>query len=235
MASYIPSRPEARAVGVAGIAAASRKPVPSPTAPTPNAETSATAAANNALGISVGSPNYTLPDPCGPPVQPPGEPSSKSTCDASLDISDLASPKYYGVQCRNDNSGETIDTNGCWSSDAIQDICFQISGMYGSKYQDTGKWLWSTQTGNCTFGYWLPEGGAPPPSHERCEVDIYEPMITECGGRGDANVGSVNLRDIPSANASGIMSNGTAVNSDYPSYIMVAQSSYWGVNSEDSE
>ena len=187
--------------------------------------------AQKTAGISIGKPNDTLPDPCGPPNQPPGKANSASTCHANVSTADITSSEYYGVQCLTDDTGELIDMMSC--SDSADTVCEQISGLWGSDYQTTDKWIWSTEGGNCTFGYWLPEGGAPPPSKARCLNMIYGPMISACG-EGLYNVGSVNLRERPSASANAITSNGTAVDPGWPSYIMVAQSSAWGVNSEDA-
>ena len=184
---------------------------------------------NNQIGISIGSPNPNLPDPCGPLSQPPGEANSKSTCHATVSTTNLSSQDYYGVQCQKDDTGEVLDRPSC--EDSYMTMCYQIAGMWGGKYQVADKWVWSTTQGNCTFGYWLPKDGAPPPSYDRCVTQIYRPMVESCGG--DYNVGSVNLKVVPSVK-DGVMGTGEAVDPAWPSYVMVAQKSYWGVNAEDS-
>ena len=201
--------------------------------PTPNQTHPAPAPAHSDTGISSGTPNNTLPDPCGPPNQDPGAAGSKSTCHQNVSVADVTAKEEYGVFCINDNTGEVLDQGTC--SDAMYTICDQITGSFGSGtgYQATNKWIWSTQDGNCTFGYYLPEGGAPPPSSERCYNQIITPMNSACQGP-KYNVGAVNLAALPGLDASGAQFTGTAVNAGYPSYIMVAQKSYCGVNSEDA-
>lgn len=77
----------------------------------------------------------------------------------------------------------------------------------------------------------LPEGGAPPPSYERCYEQIISPMHGACG-EPKYNAGSVNIRVMPSY-VGGKLSMGMAVDENFPSYVMVPQKSYCGVNSED--
>ena len=184
--------------------------------------------AGNEVGISAGSPNNALADPCGPPVQ--AADGGISTCHANVSVADTTSQTYYGVHCLNDKTGEVLQQGSC--ADALYTICQQISGMWGAKYQTTNEWIWSTTGGNCSFGYWLPEGGAPPPSNDRCTDQIMSPINDACKGP-TYNVGTVNLRTLPAADALGRTSNGSAVDAGYPSYIMVAQQSHWGVNRED--
>jgi len=148
----------------------------------------------------------------------------------NVSVADITSQEYYGVQCLNDNTGEILQQGTC--SDAIMTICDQMTGLLGSSYEVTNKWIWSTPGGNCTFGYWVPEGGAPAPSYDRCLKQIYGPMNDKCRGP-EFNVGSINLRELPKA-VNGVVTNGMAVEPGYPSYIMVAQSSMWGVNDEDA-
>ena len=193
--------------------------------------------AQSQLGISSGQPNASLVDPCGPPDNPaPGAPGSFNTCHQNVSTEDATSSGAaldgfgaYSVRCLNDGTGYVLDQKTC--SDSAITICYQISGMYGTKYQTPNQWIWSTENGNCTFGYWLPAGGAPPPSYERCTTGIMGVMNEACQGP-KFNAASVNLLQLPWSNSSG---NGTgqAVDAGYPSYIMVAQQSYDGVNSED--
>lgn len=77
----------------------------------------------------------------------------------------------------------------------------------------------------------LPEGGAPPPSYDRCYDQIVSPMHGVCG-EPKYNAGSVNIQVMPSY-VDGRMSTGLPVDGKYPSYVMVPQQSYNGVNSED--
>ena len=210
-----------------------------PTTAQSAAEARASASANvalldtqNAAGISTGNVNNNLPDPCGPPNQSMDAPAgSESTCHRNVTTVDITGKGFYGVHCQNDNTGYVLNQATC--SDAIYTICDQISGRWGSKYQATNEWIWSTDDGNCTFGYWLPEGGAPAPSYERCLDQIMGPIHDKCMGP-EWNSGNVNLAEMPSANETGATSTGTPVWGEYPSYVMVAQSSYWGVNSMDA-
>ena len=199
-----------------------------------NAYTSATAieAAQNSAGISSGNVNNSLPDPCGPAVQNPEPAGSRSTCHTNVSVADTRYPSRYGVQCLNDGTGEVLDQNTC--AGAIYTICYQISGLWSTRYQATNQWIWSTENGNCTFGYWLPKGGAPPPSYDRCRDQIMAPMNDKCTGP-DYNVGAINLKELPAADSrTGIVTTGKALDGGWPSYIMVAQQSFWGVNSMDT-
>ncbi|KAL6714701.1 hypothetical protein ACLMJK_008126 [Lecanora helva] len=230
-------RPEARRVGrIADIAAAeasaahARK--TSSVASAMFAQRSAWVVQQDAMGISVGTSNDTLPDPCGPSLQAQGEANSTSTCHASVNTTDVHAQQYYGIECWKDATGAVIDEDFCETS--ILTICSQISGLSGTAYQSTNEWIWSTNDGNCTFGYWLPEGGAPPPSYLRCMDQIYGPMVESCAETLPYNGGSVNLKQLPKASVNEIVTNGTAVDPMYPSYIMVAQRGYEGINRQES-
>ena len=111
-------------------------------------------AAHNRNGISAGALVPANPDPCGPPTgQAPGAAAgSLSTCRANVSVANLGQPSAYGVQCANDGSGYTLEQTTC--ADSSITICDQISGLFGAEYQRTNTWIWSTQDGNCTFGYW---------------------------------------------------------------------------------
>ena len=107
--------------------------------PTPNRTHAAPAAAHTDIGISSGTLNNTLPDPCGPPNQGPEAPGSKSTCDQNVCVADITAKGQYGVYCTNDNIGKVLDQGRC--SDAMYTICDQITGSFGSGtgYQATNK------------------------------------------------------------------------------------------------
>lgn len=193
----------------------------------PEATQAARGTINNNLGISQGIPNNAYQDPCGPTPQDrvTAGGNTRSTCHKNVSVSHLDQPNYYGVRCQNDKTGYVLNQTTCL--DAMVSMCFQISGMQGSAYQPNDKWIWSTCEHNCTFGYWLPSQGAPAPSFQRCYEQIVAPMDEACQEAG-WNVGSVNLRELP-------VVGGIAVSADvsYPSYVMVAQGSYWGVNAKD--
>lgn len=78
------------------------------------------------------------------------------------------------------------------------------------------------------FSFRWPEGGAPPPSLDRCYNQILSPIHDACGA-STFNAGSVNLQVFP-AFVNGTVSTGLPVDGDYPSYIMVPQQSYCGIN-----
>lgn len=87
--------------------------------------------------------------------------------------------------------------------------------------------------GDCTFGYWLPAGGAPAPSFDRCVKQIYGPTREKCGS-GGFNVGSVNIASggLPEGLVEGSVGTGVTVRGDYPSYVMLPLKSYYGINGE---
>lgn len=194
----------------------------------PGATEAARESINNNLGISSGIPDDTHADPCGPPSQPRLDAGADeaSTCHQNVSVAHLNQASSYGVQCQNDNTGYILNQTTCAA--AMATVCFQIAGMQGSVYQATDKWFYSTWKDNCTFGYWLPSGGAPPPSLDRCYEQIMEPMNEACTEEKGWNVGSVNLKELP-----GVAGTGLPVDGTYPSYVMIAQGSYFGVNSED--
>ncbi|CAF9918039.1 MAG: hypothetical protein ALECFALPRED_000478 [Alectoria fallacina] len=189
-------------------------------------------AAHNRNGISAGALVPANPDPCGPPTgQAPGAAAgSLSTCRANVSVANLGQPSAYGVQCANDGSGYTLEQTTC--ADSSITICDQISGLFGAEYQRTNTWIWSTQDGNCTFGYWLPKNGAPPPSFERCQEQITSVINQYCMGPV-FNAGGVNLNVFPSAGASNASSTGLPVDPLYPSYVMLPFQSHCGINSMD--
>lgn len=204
-----------------------------------SAAISAAAARSSALimdqigaGISLGTTNDSLPDPCGPPDQLPGVSNSSSTCHHNVSVTNTTSKQYYGVHCLNDNTSEVLDQDACLY--AKDTICKYMSGSLSTAYQITNKWIWSVQEGNCTFGYWLPEGGAPPPSYKRCSEQIMTPMNEACVGP-TWNVGSINLKELPAANATAVTSTGKPVLGGWPSYIMVAQQGYWEINNVNNQ
>ena len=184
----------------------------------------------DSVGIASGSPNPSLPDPCGPPVQSPAAAESMSTCTQNVSVSDLSAHSYYGVNCWNDGSESALDLGTC--SDAMMVICNHIS-TGGALYNVTDKWIWSTEGGNCTFGYWLPLGGAPAPSFDRCLDQIYSPMKENCVGPG-FNVGSINIASggLPDGLVNGKVGTGVTVRGNYPSYVMLPLKSFYGINGE---
>lgn len=54
------------------------------------------------------------------------------------------------------------------------------------------------------------------------------PMDEACTQGAGWNVGSVNVKELPVKGGTGVPADGS-----YPSYVMIAQGSYWGVNAED--
>ena len=206
---------------------------PASTSQSSDAEAAAAAASaaadatlvQNVAGISAGVSNLSLPDPCGPPLQAPGIEDSIATCHLNVSVSDTSMPQAYGVQCLHDNTTYILDEGTCTS--ALATICYTLSGGHGSPVKD--QWVWSDETGNCTFGFWLPTGGAPPPSIERCQTQILAPMKDACQPP-QFNVAAINLRELPSAKmneTTGVIkgNSGLPVDGGYLSFIMVAQGS----------
>ena len=207
---------------------------------------------HNNLGISTGTPNASLPDPCGPPNQPSGTATTHSTCHADICTNHTTLPQKYGATCLLTNDTDitpitqVIDANAC--ANAMIEICYTIAGSYGPPAMN--KWVFTNGTttspeysagseggGNCTVGFWLPSGGAPAPSFLRCVDSIFSPLLATCGGkeRGSGSGGSVNLQTLPSFGvATGGLdvggvdeigasgSTGMAVDAGYPSYLLVA-------------
>lgn len=184
----------------------------------------------DSVGIAAGTPNPVLPDPCGPPVQSPAAANSISTCTKNVSVADLSAHSYYGVNCWNDTTKPALDLSSC--SDALYVICNHIS-TGGELYNKTDKWIWSTPGGGCTFGYWLPSGGAPAPSFDRCVDQIYSPMKEKCAAPG-FNVGSVNIASggLPEGLVNGNVGTGVPVRGEYPSYVMLPLESFYGINGE---
>jgi len=188
---------------------------------------SSTAAATllyqNTAGISSGNSNISLPDPCGPPDQAPGLMNSVSTCHLNVSVEDITKPQAYGVQCLHDNTTYILDEATC--AKAMATICYTLCGFHGPPPRD--QWVWSDEGGNCTFGFWLPTGGAPPPSYDRCSTQITAAMAQACTPPS-YNVAAVNLKELPSATVNettGQMEGGSGlpVDGGYLSFIMVAQ------------
>ncbi|CAD6577445.1 MAG: hypothetical protein ASARMPRED_008281 [Alectoria sarmentosa] len=219
-----PSKPSTQPFSAAAIAAAAESAIASTAA----SAAQALEAAQNSVGISAGTLVAANPDPCGPPTgQAPG---SLSTCHANVSVANLGQPSAYGVQCANDGSGYTLEQSTC--ADSSITMCDQISGLYGAGYQRTDTWVWTTQDGNCTFGYWLPKNGAPPPSFERCQKQITSVINQYCAGPV-FNAGGVNLKVFPGAGASNTSSTGLPVDPLYPSYVMLPFQSHCGINAVD--
>ncbi|KAK4693843.1 hypothetical protein P7C71_g3630, partial [Lecanoromycetidae sp. Uapishka_2] len=177
----------------------------------------------NTAGISSGNSNISLPDPCGPPIQAPGLMNSVSTCHLNVSVANITEPQAYGVQCLHDNTTYILDKNACF--DAMDLMCDALCGFHAPPPRD--QWVWSNQTGNCTFGFWLPTGGAPPPSYDRCTAQITAAMVDACVAPA-YNVAAVNLKELPSATfneTTGQVEGGSGVPVDggYLSFIMVAQ------------
>lgn len=206
-----------------------------------NAAEASAQAHSNANGISYGEPNPKLPDPCGPPFQPPGPAESISTCHKDISVADVGAHTSYGVNCWNDTSKPALDVQSC--EDSVYVLCNDISGG-DPLYTVTNKWVWSSG-GNgekskgekCNFGFWLPEGGAPAPSRDRCVEQILHPMVNSCGESGTYNVGSVNVASdgLPKGLETGIV-NGAAdvvpVDDKYPAYVMIPLEIPYGINGE---
>ena len=71
------------------------------------------------------------------------------------------------------------------------------------------------------MGFWLPVNAttsARTPGYGQCVVYIYEQIFKTCNLLPDTNSGSVNLKSLPF-----LGSTGEAVDPNYPSYIMVAE------------
>ena len=158
-------------------------------------------------------------DTCGPQ----GNTNTFSTCDEvasptgnriydSLNLATVP-PSLYGYTCLKDHSGESLQWSHCYIN--ANTMCSTISR--DSAGHD--RWLWSSGDSNCTFGVWLPTT-AQKPAWERCMRHILEPTAEACGLGEGANVGAINLKSLPST-AEG--TTGEAVDPDYPSYIMEAQ------------
>ncbi len=166
-----------------------------------------------------------MDDPCGPPLQAPLSSETCSTCHKNVTVTNTTSPLIYGITCSNDPTREPLNTTGC--ANAMISICYTMAGFYGLPATDA--WVVTpNQSGNCTFGFWLPKGGAPPPSYARCGNQIFGVSAGTCMEPG-FNVGSVNLRELPSAGALNVSvkvgeyGTGMPVDGAYPSYVMVAQ------------
>lgn len=195
-----------------------------------NAEASLMAFQNE-IGISSSLPNLSLPDPCGPPSQPVAYSNSLSTCTANVTTNntDFATPSHYGVSCQycDGSSGHQIPNITTCKNEMIA-ICEKLVGFYGAP--PTDQWVFGNQGGNCTLAFWLPQGGAPPPSYKRCVDQIFL-LIADTCLEPKYNVGTVNLAQTPDMQAfnstapAGSYSTGFAVDTGYPSYIMLAQQS----------
>ena len=204
----------------------------------------------NNQGISTGTPNDSLPDPCGPPQQVSAPAKSLSTCRTNITTNHTSTPQYYGVTCLNESTAppsitRTLDVNAC--ANAMIEICYTLAGSYGSPATD--EWVFTNGTstgpdrsagpeggGNCTVGFWLPSGGAPAPSFLRCVDGIFGPMVGACGGTKQVGYGgSVNLETLPGFSVAssgdeegGVIAvgvaggTGVAVEGGYPSYFFVA-------------
>lgn len=152
-------------------------------------------------------------DPCGPIVQDTS--SYPNTCNAT--VKPVSSPAVYGVNCT--VSGPSSSENhliysGCMES--YGDICDKMADPQTSK----GSWIWSTKRPGCALGFFLPpfQYSAIIPTKERCETGIFKAIVDSCGTSVPAsNVGSVNLKALPSAQKG---DDGMAVNVGYPSYII---------------
>ncbi|KAL6712917.1 hypothetical protein ACLMJK_009472 [Lecanora helva] len=205
----------------------------------------------NAYGISTGTPDFSLPDPCGPPQQVSASPGTLSTCHLNISIADTTSTSAYGATCLKTSDPalasitRTLDVNAC--ANAMIEICYALSGTYGPPAQDAWVFTNGTQTsssssfgedggGNCTMGFWLPEGGAPAPSFLRCVDGIFGPLVGTCGSerKGGGGGGAVNLEVLPGFGVGrggeneggvdrvGVGGTGVAFESGYPSYFFVA-------------
>ena len=155
-------------------------------------------------GLSFGTPNASLPDPCGPTTQPPGPANSTSTCHANVSVVDTGNSTAYGVQCFNDGTENQLNATSC--SVAQANICGQLCAAttVGTPLRDPryNEWVWNApnaESGKCSMGFWLPdpkEGGAPVPSYGRCVGQIFQVMMDACSSQHGWNGASVNLRDM---------------------------------------
>ena len=185
----------------------------------------------NSIGISSGTPNISLPYPCGPANQVAAPANSVSTCKESVAINStaFANASTYGVGCQYCNTSSSIQVpNITTCENEIISLCYKMAGVYGAPA--TNDWVFGNAGGKCTLGFWLPEGGASPPSYERCVDQIFLLIANTCLDP-KYNLGTVNIAKVPDIQAfnssakSGTCSTGFAVDADYPSYIMLAQQS----------
>ena len=184
-----------------------------------------------ASGISFGTTNDSLPDPCGPPVQKAAPANSTSTCHVNVSIADTTTPTAYGVQCLNDESGYILNSTTCAAAQV--DICDKISAAttVGHPLHDppVNQWVWSATSGaNCTMGFWLSEGGAPVPSYMRCMTQIYQVMMEACNGEGGEGKGGWNGATVNMRNGTTTLADGdkpVVVAEGYASFVLGAWSS----------
>ena len=152
-------------------------------------------------------------DPCGPAAVV-DDPNYPNTCNAP--VQPVYSPSPYGVNCTTSypiNSESSIVYSNC-TAVAINSICQKLN----SPHSTNGRWIWTMYAERCALGFFLPpfRGSAPIPSVEKCETEIFTPMINSCSKFSmEVSTGSVNVAALPNFTFSG-----AAVNVGYPSYMI---------------
>ena len=150
-----------------------------------------------------------ISDCCGPTGRPGILPD---TCFTTVNVT--STPSTYNVNCFADGTGSKLDTSAPNSYYTATVICDAVT----SGRVPPNKWYWAMPQEGFTLGVWLPgkQGDAPCPFWDQCVTSIYYHMIQGCGTSAGNNGGSVNLAKLPDVTQTGV-----AVDSGYPSYIMV--------------
>lgn len=185
----------------------------------------------NSIGISSGTPNNSLPNPCDPANQVAAPANSVSTYKESVAITSIAftNASTYGVSyhyCNTSSSLQVPNITTC--ENEMISLCYKMAGVYDTPA--TNDWVFNNAGGNCTLEFWMPKGGASPPSYARCVNQIFLLIANTCL-EPKYNLGTVNIAKVPDIQAfnssakSGTCSTGFAIDADYPSYIMLAQQS----------
>ncbi|KAM0805689.1 hypothetical protein BDR22DRAFT_884660 [Usnea florida] len=163
-------------------------------------------------------------DPCGPYSSYPNYQMKQTdfettinTC-GKINTTFTHAPSIYGVQCLNANPSwdQAINLTSCASN--MDSKCSSIA----EGFEPASQWSWSSGGPNCTMGSWINPLPAAQPSdlYESCMNDVYALMQSTCfTSQGKSfNVAAVNLQTLP-----GLGTNGSQVDSGYPSYIIVPE------------
>lgn len=156
-------------------------------------------------------------DPCGPQGNQTDFESTINTC-GQINTTYTDAPSIYGVQCLNANPSSNQSINTAYCASNIANLCGTINDAKATVSQ----WNWSSGGPNCTVGVWFNPLPAAQPSRTQsiCELDIYQLMQSTCfpSQGGPFNVAAVNLQTLPD-----LVTNGSQVDSGYPSYIIVPE------------